>query len=167
MAYGNGLSLGLPNFFTGTDGVASDISRAYLFRINIPIISQAATDYAGTSKLTAWCQSAKLPAFKLKQEEIKFQSQTIRTITYPAYFTPNGDSYNEYWNINGLLQSYNANIYIFDRYGKLIKELKPNSGGWDGTFNGKTLPSTDYWFKVEYTENGIRKEFKSHFSLKR
>lgn len=95
------------------------------------------------------------------------ESQEIRTITYPAYFTPNGDGFNEYWNINGLLQSYNAKIYIFDRYGKFLKEIKPNGGGWDGTYNGTNLPSTDYWFKIEYTENGIRKEFKSHFSLKR
>jgi gliding motility-associated-like protein len=95
------------------------------------------------------------------------ETQEITTITYPAYFTPNGDGYNEYWNINGLLQSYQAKIYIFDRYGKFLKELKPNAGGWDGTYNGTALPSTDYWFKIEYTENNIRKEFKSHFSLKR
>lgn len=95
------------------------------------------------------------------------ETQEIRTVTYPAYFTPNGDGINEYWNINGLLQSYNAKIYIFDRYGKFLKEVKPNGGGWDGTYNGQTLPATDYWFKIEYTENGIRKQFKSHFSLKR
>lgn len=95
------------------------------------------------------------------------QTQQITTITYPAFFTPNGDGFNEYWNINGLLKSYEAEIYIFDRYGKLLKELKPNAGGWDGTYNGYSLPSTDYWFKIEYTENGIRKEFKSHFSLMR
>jgi gliding motility-associated-like protein len=29
------------------------------------------------------------------------------------------------------------------------------------------MPSTDYWFKIEYTEDGIQKEFKAHFSLKR
>ncbi|RKS18486.1 gliding motility-associated-like protein, partial [Flavobacterium endophyticum] len=29
------------------------------------------------------------------------------------------------------------------------------------------LPSTDYWFKVLYQENGTGKEFKAHFSLKR
>lgn len=95
------------------------------------------------------------------------QSQSIQTVTYPPYFTPNGDGFNEYWNINGLLQSYNAKIYIFDRYGKLLKEIKPNSFGWDGNFNGHPLPSSDYWFKVEYTENGNLQEFKSHFSLKR
>jgi gliding motility-associated-like protein len=41
------------------------------------------------------------------------------------------------------------------------------SDGWDGTYNGNALPSTDYWFTVEYEENGIRKEFKANVTLKR
>ncbi|WP_373693830.1 T9SS type B sorting domain-containing protein, partial [Aequorivita flava] len=36
-----------------------------------------------------------------------------------------------------------------------------------GTFGGRPMPSSDYWFRVEYTENEIPKEFKGHFTLKR
>ena len=93
-------------------------------------------------------------------------TNTIQTITYPNYFTPNGDGYNDRWNIN-LPEEYNGLISIFDRYGKLIKQLSPTSSGWDGTFNGELLPATDYWFKVVYTEGNVQKEFKSHFTLKR
>jgi gliding motility-associated-like protein len=93
-------------------------------------------------------------------------SDAIQTITYPNYFTPNGDGYNDTWVIR-LPSEYNGLITIYDRYGKLIKQISSYGAGWDGTFNGIALPSTDYWFKVEYTENNKRKEFKSHFSLKR
>jgi len=41
------------------------------------------------------------------------------------------------------------------------------SEGWDGTFNDQLLPSTDYWFSLDYMENGIEKQFKAHFSMKR
>ena len=94
------------------------------------------------------------------------QTQMIQTITYNNYFTPNQDSYNDIWNIY-LPESYEGVIYIYDRYGKLLKQISPYSEGWDGTYNGNLLPSTDYWFKVEYIENNQKKEFKSHFSLKR
>lgn len=94
-------------------------------------------------------------------------SNTVYTVTYPNYFTPNGDGYNDTWNIDNLLPTYEAKIYIFDRYGKLIKEISPNGDGWDGTFNGTTLPATDYWFKIEFTVNNARNEFRSHFTLKR
>ena len=61
----------------------------------------------------------------------------------------------------------NSKIYIFDRQGKLIKQISPASKGWDGTYNGNLMPSTDYWFTVDYPEAGAMKQFKAHFSLKR
>lgn len=94
-------------------------------------------------------------------------SINVLVINYPHYFTPNGDGINDTWNIVGLQSENNASIYIFDRYGKLIKQISPFGLGWDGTYNGNIMPSTDYWFKVEYKENNQVKEFKSHFSLKR
>ena len=94
-------------------------------------------------------------------------SNPIATISYPNYFTPNGDSYHDTWNISGLTDEFDAKIYIFDRYGKLLKQINAYGNGWDGKFNGQEMPSTDYWFKIEYLENGVQKEFKSHFSLKR
>ncbi|MCP4909476.1 MAG: T9SS type B sorting domain-containing protein, partial [Bacteroidetes bacterium] len=43
----------------------------------------------------------------------------------------------------------------------------PLSEGWDGSYNGNPMPSSDYWFKIEYTENDTKKEFRGHFTLKR
>ena len=91
----------------------------------------------------------------------------ISVIGYPKFFTPNGDGQNETWNVIGLSSQYNPVVTIFDRYGKLLKQMKSTDFGWDGTYNGIPMPATDYWFKVIYLEEGIDKEFKSHFSLKR
>jgi gliding motility-associated-like protein len=61
-----------------------------------------------------------------------------------------------------------AFISIFDRYGKLIYQFKGNQPGWDGTFNGADLPSTDYWFTLDYKDsNNVQQSFKAHFSLMR
>jgi gliding motility-associated-like protein len=90
----------------------------------------------------------------------------VMVIDYPKFFTPNGDGFNDAWNIYEL-GTTPATIYIFDRMGKLLKQLFPIEDGWDGTYNGAALPATDYWFLVEYEENGSVKKFKSHFALKR
>ncbi|TDD96972.1 T9SS type B sorting domain-containing protein [Flavobacterium cellulosilyticum] len=89
-------------------------------------------------------------------------------INYPKFFTPNGDGYNETWNIKHLLSTNpNAQIAIFDRFGKQITQITPSTQGWNGLLNGQLLPSSDYWFTVDYSEKGIQKTFKSHFTLKR
>ena len=96
-------------------------------------------------------------------------STTISIIGYPTYFTPNGDGINDFWNIIGLENQPSAKIYIFDRHGKLIKQISSKSSGWDGTYNGALLTTSDYWFTIEYIEplTTDLKIFKSHFSLKR
>ena len=94
-----------------------------------------------------------------------YMTQTVTVIDYPKYFTPNGDGINDNWNVIGLKNQPGAKLYIFDRYGKLIKQISTTGDGWDGTFNNKQLPSTDYWFTIEFDENGQQREFKAHFSL--
>ncbi len=90
----------------------------------------------------------------------------IPVIGYPKYFTPNGDGHNETWNLIGISSNYlsQSTIYIFNRYGKLLKQMQPLEGGWDGTFNGSALPSSDYWFKVILEDE---RQFSGHFTLKR
>ena len=87
-------------------------------------------------------------------------------LDYPKFFTPNADNFNDTWNIKNLekrgLQS--SKIYIFDRFGKLLKQISPEGQGWNGTSNGNLLPAEDYWFVLELT-NG--KTIKGHFALKR
>ena len=91
----------------------------------------------------------------------------VLVVGYPKYFTPNGDGYNDIWNISTLSDQVNLRIYIFDRFGKLLKDISPNGSGWDGTYIGQPMPAGDYWFTVEYSEQNVVKKFKSHFSLKR
>lgn len=90
----------------------------------------------------------------------------ISVLGVPVYFTPNGDGYNDTWNIKGANQNFYANsiIYIFDRFGKLIKQISPTGNGWDGTYNGSLAPSDDYWFNVKFDDG---RSAKGHFSLKR
>ncbi len=92
----------------------------------------------------------------------------LTVIDYPRFVTPNEDGFHDDWNIIGITSlDPRARIYIFDRYGKLLKQISPLGAGWDGTYNGNPMPSSDYWFRVEYMEDQVLKEFRGHFTLKR
>jgi gliding motility-associated-like protein len=88
---------------------------------------------------------------------------------FPAFFTPNADGINDFWNISALRNQPDAVIYIFDRYGKLLFECNPPLAGWDGFYQGRLMPAQDYWFRVEFTDpqTGAPAVFSSHFTLKR
>ena len=88
-------------------------------------------------------------------------------VNYPKFFTPNGDGFNDTWNIVDLKSQLASKIEIYDRLGKFITQISPSSVGWNGTLNGRDLPSTDYWFVVKYEEDNIQKEFRAHFAMKR
>ncbi len=104
--------------------------------------------------------------FVKNRNDCEIKQQEIVIFGFPQFFTPNEDGYHDSWKPYKIVDpEYQIkSMYIFNRYGKLLKQLDPNGKGWDGTFNNRNMPGDDYWFNV-ILENG--REFKGHFSLKR
>lgn len=90
--------------------------------------------------------------------------KVVYILDYPHFFTPNNDGINDFWIIKNLDKRKQSIISIFNRYGKLIKQMNSNSNGWDGKYLNQNLPADDYWFILTLF-NG--KSLKSHFTLKR
>lgn len=90
----------------------------------------------------------------------------VTVLGIPSFFTPNGDGYNDTWRIKGMDKGYYSKsiIYIFDRFGKLLKQMSPTGEGWNGIFNNQPVAATDYWY-VMHLEDG--RTIKGHFALKR
>ncbi len=84
-------------------------------------------------------------------------------LVIPKFFTPNGDGYNDSFKPEGIEGFNDFEISIFDRTSKLIAQSTSTSYSWDGTFNNKPLPASDYWYTVKIGEY----LFKGHFALKR
>ena len=87
---------------------------------------------------------------------------SFQILAAPKFFTPNGDGFNETWRVPLLELQPKTIITIFDRYGKLIYSFKANQQGWNGEFNGLSLPATDYWYTIEFEYGRL---VKGHFSL--
>lgn len=94
-------------------------------------------------------------------------TKEVVVIDAPKFFTPNNDGYFDTWHVSGIETMPGSILYIYDRYGKLLKTLTSDSAGWDGTYNNKLLPSSDYWYFGKIIKEGNSFEVKGHFSLKR
>ncbi len=90
----------------------------------------------------------------------------IGVVGYYKYFSPNNDGINDTWQILGLKTTFNSNsvVYIYDRYGRFLRQLSNADDFWDGTYQGQPLPADDYWFRLELEDGRI---FNGHFSLMR
>jgi len=92
----------------------------------------------------------------------------VSVVGFPKFFTPNNDGFNDTWHVLGVNRNFYTTsiIRIFDRFGKIVANIKPSSDGWDGLYNNKELPETDYWFTAQLIDNnGNIREQKGHFSL--
>ncbi|MDO1499998.1 choice-of-anchor L domain-containing protein [Winogradskyella maritima] len=94
-------------------------------------------------------------------------TKEILVIDAPKFFTPNDDGDFDTWHITGVQTLPGTIVYIFDRYGKLLKELPHYSRGWDGIYNGNKMPATDYWFSADVKRGDIAFTVKGHFALRR
>jgi gliding motility-associated-like protein len=104
-------------------------------------------------------------AYVQEVNECSLDTKTFIVLVTPRFFTPNNDTYNDYWEVKGLANYPKAEVSIFDRYGKLIIILNSTNTKWDGTFNDSEMPSSDYWYVLKIDANGAEKS--GHFSLKR
>ena len=92
---------------------------------------------------------------------------TVFIFDIPKFFTPNNDSFFDTWHVKGANQLPGTQVFIYNRYGKLLKMLSHTSPGWDGTFNGANMPADDYWFSADIIHEGESFNIRGHFALKR
>jgi gliding motility-associated-like protein len=63
--------------------------------------------------------------------------------------SPNGDNANDTWTINGLNQYPDSKVYVFDRWGQKVFSGDATNPTWNGTYEGKELPTADYYYIIE------------------
>jgi len=92
--------------------------------------------------------------------------QEVDILGAPQFFTPNGDGYNDFWQIINVSKRPGTTVYIYDRYGKLMADINSAGPGWDGNYKGQPALSTDYWYIANVKEpDGKIREVKGHFAL--
>ncbi|RRQ50039.1 DUF11 domain-containing protein [Maribacter algicola] len=88
-------------------------------------------------------------------------------VDIPNFFTPDGDGENDFWIPKNIQQFPDILIKIYDRYGRVVSRQAHDAKGWDGRYEGKELPTGDYWYVIQLNGEEDSREFVGHFTLYR
>jgi gliding motility-associated-like protein len=99
------------------------------------------------------------------EASVNFLFESSYDITVPNFFTPNGDGFNDTWVIDGLEGLPESIIYIYDRFGKLLKKYGSNDPPWNGEYLNQPVPSDDYWYVIHLLP--VDKYIRGNVTLKR
>lgn len=84
----------------------------------------------------------------------------------PNYFTPNGDGTYDTWSPRNVEKYPFIRTTIYDRYGRRLKVIRYGEE-WDGKYEGRDMPTGDYWYIVELSDEDDNRTFKGNFTLYR
>lgn len=96
------------------------------------------------SQLNGTCESSRA--------EVKV-SVGLSAVDIANTFTPNGDGINDYWQIKSIESYPSAIVQVFTRYGDKVYESKGYTQPFDGTKNGKQLPTGVYYYIINLNTN--------------
>ena len=87
-------------------------------------------------------------------------------VMIPNFFTPNGDGVYDTWAPMHVEKYPFIRSTIFDRFGRRLKVLRAGEA-WDGKYEGRDMPTGDYWYIVELTDEFDTRVFNGNFTLYR
>ena len=73
----------------------------------------------------------------------------VRVYEIPNAFSPNGDGINDTWAIKSADAFSTSVVEVYNRYGQVVFHSKGYSNPWNGTYNGKPVPSGTYYFVID------------------
>jgi gliding motility-associated-like protein len=87
----------------------------------------------------------------------EMEVKVFETIKIPNTFTPNGDGYNDVWQIDLLDQFESSVLEVYNTAGQLVHRNIGYSQAWDGTRNGNPLPAGTYYYAIDFKLPGYAK----------
>ena len=89
------------------------------------------------------------------------ETQSVTTLPtfggISSLFTPNNDGMNDYWYIPDIGNYGKMHITICNRFGQVVFQSSDYKNDWEGTWNGKQLPSASYYYVINSSTMGFIK----------
>ncbi|MBN2778803.1 MAG: gliding motility-associated C-terminal domain-containing protein [Bacteroidales bacterium] len=81
--------------------------------------------------------------------ELKLNDNPVDCLKIPNAFTPNGDGLNDTWDIENIEMFPSIEVRVFNRWGQVIYQARGGDNPWDGTYDGKVMPTGTYIYLIQ------------------
>jgi gliding motility-associated-like protein len=140
------INIGLSTTLNASSTTAGTISYVWSppeFLDNPNVAAPVATPDTTTVFTVAATLAGECTATKMIRIRVVYEALPV-----PNVFTPNGDTFNDYWVIPGIESFPECTIALYDKQGRRVFEKLgyQNDPGWDGTFDGRSVPPGTYYF---------------------
>lgn len=95
--------------------------------------------------------------------------EVLPDISITSGFTPNNDGVNDTWIIDHIEQFPNSTVHVFNRWGEPVFSARGYRAAeaWDGTHNGKDVPSGTYYYAIELNDPRFPEPFTGPLTIHR
>ena len=81
------------------------------------------------------------------------------------HFTPNGDSFNDTWNIQRLENFPDFDLYVYNRWGQQVHHQMNQYTPWDGSSLTIPLPDATYYYVLFFSKSDKKNFIKGDISI--
>ncbi len=83
-----------------------------------------------------------------------FNNPALRaSIEIVNFFSPNGDGYNDTWQVREIERYLDNEVWIYSRTGRELFNTRFYKNDWDGSLDGKQLPAGSYFYRIDLDGN--------------
>lgn len=79
----------------------------------------------------------------------------VNALFIPNLVTPNGDGFNDIFQIANLDQFPNNELVVFNSLGQVIYQAKQYNNDWEITWNGDVLPDGTYYYLLKLNDDAV------------
>ena len=110
--------------------------------------------------------SVKVTDDQNKDTTIFFNIESLVCAPIPeTHFTPNGDEFNDKWDIGGIGYFPDFDLFVYNRWGQLVHRQTSVYLSWDGKSLGLPLPDGTYYYILYFSQSDKNKFIKGPITI--
>jgi len=149
------IKVGASSLLTATPGLTSYLWRPNKTGLPDSLIANPKASPEVSTTYTVFGKGANGCIGQATVDLAVIQNSTLEAIHPSNFFSPNGDTINDFWQVENAPSFSQCGVTIYDEKGIRVYQAKPYLNDWNGiSAGGKVLPAGVYYYVMKCDDSG-------------